>query len=174
LETALSASKSNIIVPAFSSSTSLDKYMPNIVQLREKKSSLSVKLFGYTEWQTFGKSVRSGYLHPMDTYIFSGFYAGTSGATNAFRTSYMKAYSKDIIPTFPKFALLGYDTGKYFLGAMQKYGYDFQSNISSFNQSGLQMDFRFERINYWSGFINKSIYFIRFGTDSSVNATVYR
>ena len=174
LETALSGSMSNIIVPAFISSASLDKYMPNIIKLCEKKASLSVKLFGYPEWQTYGKSLRTEYLHPMDTYIFSGFYAGTSAATTSFRTDYMKAYGKDIISTFPKFALLGYDTGKYFLSAMHKYGYDFQSSISSFYQPGLQMDFHFERANYWSGFVNKSIYFIHFGTDSNVNATIYR
>ncbi len=175
VDAALSSNKSNIIVPSFSTSTSLEKVLPQIKKLKEKKSSEIIRLFGYPEWQTYSKVVRLNYLHPIDTYIYSTFYASlSSSATSTFREDFAKTYSKDIKPTFPKFGLLGYDTGKYFLGAIQKYGYNFQNSISSFYQPGLQMDFHFERVNYWSGFINKSVYFIHFDNNASVDATIFR
>lgn len=175
LESALTSGKNNIIVPAFGASATLDKYLPAVVKLKENKSALTIKLFGYPEWQTYSKSVRTKYLHPLDTYIYSTFYASLSSySTSTFRSNFIKAYSKDIKPTFPKFGLLGYDTGKYFFGALQKYGFDFQSDITSFYQPGVQMDFRFERVNYWSGFINRSIYLIHFDPNSNVDATVFR
>ncbi|MCL1943996.1 MAG: LysM peptidoglycan-binding domain-containing protein [Candidatus Azobacteroides sp.] len=175
LEAALSSSKDNMIVPVFSTSASLDKYLPQVIKLKENKHDLTIKLFGYPEWQTYSKNIRNKFLHPLDTYIYSMFYADMSSfSITRFRTEFTKAYSKDIKLSFPKFGLLGYDTGKYFLKALQKYGTDFQSDISSFYQSGLQMDYHFERVNYWSGFINKSIYFIRYNPNSNIDATVYR
>ncbi|MCD7972534.1 MAG: LysM peptidoglycan-binding domain-containing protein [Candidatus Azobacteroides sp.] len=172
---ALSSEKKNVIVPAFSTSGALEKTLPGILKLKEGNPSKDFILFGYPEWQTYNKNIRLRYLHPLDSYIFSSFYASMSSfETNQFRTNFMKAYSKDIIPTFPKFALLGYDTGKYFLSALQKYGFNFYENSNSLYSPGLQMNFNFERTNYWSGFINKNIYFIHFDKEKNVSATNYR
>lgn len=176
LESKLSSDKKNVIIPAFSSSANLERVLPLVLKLKQKNESKEMILFGYPEWQTYSRNIRNTFFHPLNTYIFSPFYASMSALeTNRIRTDYMKAYSKDIIPTFPKFALLGYDTGKYFMTALQKFGYKFQDNLHTYIYSGAQMNFNFERITYWSGFINRNIYFVHFEPDSdSVTASSYR
>ena len=176
LDAALSSGKKNIIVPTFSSLAALEKTLPQILKLKEKNTSKNIALFGYPEWQTYKKTIHSTYFHPIDTYIFSSFYASLSSSeTTKFRTDFMKVYSKEIMPTFPKFALMGYDTGKFFISAIQKFGYNFHDNINSnYYHSGLQMNLHFERMNYWSGFINRNVYFIHFETNNTVTHSSYR
>lgn len=174
LDAALSSVKKNVIIPTFSSSSALDKTMPAILKVKQNNSSKNVVLFGYPEWQTYNKTTRSRFMHPMDTYIFSPFYASLSSmATTAFKTNYTKTYGKEILPTFPKFALLGYDTGKYFLTALQRSGYTFHKESTSY-YTGLQTNFNFERVNYWSGYINKNVCFIHFDSNNNVNAVNYK
>ena len=71
-----------------------------------------------------------------------------------------------MISAAPQFGLLGFDAGMYFLKAMSKNNNDF--NKSKFEYNGIQNDFKFERISNWSGFINKSIYFIHFTPHSTI------
>ena len=176
LEAKLSTGKKNIIVPTFSSSSSLERTLPIILKLKQKDRSKEIRLFGYPEWQTYGQDIRKTFLHPLNTCIFSPFYASMSSLeTSKLRNDYMKAYTKDIIPTFPKFALLGYDTGKYFMTAIQKFGYKFHENLPNYIYTGVQMNFNFERTSYWSGFLNRNIFFVHFVQDSdTVTASSYR
>ena len=63
---------------------------------------------------------------------------------------------------YPLYAVLGFDTGLYFLEALRKYGHNFGNKTHNMHSKALQTDFQFERINNWSGFINKSFYFVNF------------
>ena len=56
----------------------------------------------------------------------------------------------------PQFAYLGYDTGLFFLKSICLNGKDFNNNVDDYK--GLQSSFMFERINNWSGFVNKYLW----------------
>ena len=71
-------------------------------------------------------------------------------------------YNKDMINANPKYGLLGFDTGIYFLTALHRYGKNIDREIENMTSNSLQTDFKFRRINNWSGFINKSLYFVHF------------
>ena len=68
----------------------------------------------------------------------------------------------------PKFGLLGYDTGCYFLSLFMN-GKDYNNN---FNYTGLQNSFDFDRVSNWSGFINKSVYFIHFTVFNTIETII--
>ena len=53
----------------------------------------------------------------------------------------------------PKYGLLGFDTGMYFLSVLKQYGKNFESHPDQVESSSIQTDFKFQRINNWSGFI---------------------
>ena len=67
-----------------------------------------------------------------------------------------------MINASPQYALLGFDTGIYFLSAIREHGKNFASQDIRPSIDRIQTDFSFQRVNNWSGFINKSFYFINF------------
>jgi hypothetical protein len=78
-------------------------------------------------------------------------------------------YSKAIYNSFPKYGILGFDTGMYFLGALQKFGTNFEDNLSKINYNGIQTSFDFNRVNNWGGFINTHLFLVHYKTDFTIN-----
>jgi hypothetical protein len=69
---------------------------------------------------------------------------------------------------YPKYGMLGFDTGFFFLKGLSQYGYSFDQNAHKMNISPVQTGFSFERINNWSGFINHKVFFIHYTPQSQV------
>jgi len=67
-----------------------------------------------------------------------------------------------MLPANPQHVLLGYDTGLFFMTALQQFGRCFDREIQTLAYPGIQTGYHFQRINNWSGFNNNNIYFIRF------------
>ena len=67
-----------------------------------------------------------------------------------------------MINASPKYGLLGFDIGFYFLNALNRYGKNFENRIEDTMSASLQTDFKFSRIHNWGGFINKNLYFVHF------------
>ena len=106
--------------------------------------------------------------------FYNKFYVDPTHAdTKKFYYNFNKWYSRDLINTNPKFGILGYDTGIFFIKGLNEYGTAFESNVSKVKSNGIQTDFKFERVNNWGGFINTGIYIISFNQDFSIskNAT---
>lgn len=82
--------------------------------------------------------------------------------TDKFSKDYRKWYSKEIVVTYPRYGMLGYDTGLYFLKGLSLYGSELEDNLSTIKFTPLQMDFKFQRVNNWGGFINKNVFFVHF------------
>jgi len=66
------------------------------------------------------------------------------------------------MPSYPKYALLGYDTGMFFITAIHTFGTNFANHIRQVNYRSLQNGFRFERVNNWGGFINTNLYMVNY------------
>ncbi len=137
-------------------------------QMKESRPDLDIALFGYPRWINFVPEYINDF-YALNTYFYSRFYANPmDAATKEFHKRYWYWYNKHLISTYPSFALLGFDTGIYFLSAIQEQGKNFAFQEIKNSTARIQTDFAFERINNWSGFINKSFYFINFTPDSSI------
>ena len=79
-----------------------------------------------------------------------------------------------MINAIPKYGLLGFDTGMYFLSVLKQYGKNFENHLNQVESSSIQTDFKFQRINNWSGFINKSFYFVYFKPSYIIEKRVIR
>lgn len=168
LEVLLSDGKPAVIVPESGSFESLSKLLPVLRQIREKNPQQTVSLFGYPEWQTYSKDFIDSF-YALDTYIFTRFYTNpTSRQTKEFYKKYKYWFSKELHAANPQYGILGFDTGMFFLEALSEYGKDFQNNIDRVNTKSIQTDFYFQRVNNWSGFINKGIYFVNFRPDFTI------
>lgn len=151
-----------VFVPEGGNFESLSHLLPTLRTIRDKHPLLTFSLFGYPEWQTYTKDFIENF-YALDTYIFTRFYVDpTDPHTREFYKRYKYWYSKDVQAANPQYGILGYDTGMFFLKALQKYGKDFGNRIDGVNHSSIQTDFYFQRVNNWTGFINKGSYFVHF------------
>lgn len=164
----LDASKDNILIPSSGNIGVLGEVLSTLNGLRELNSEYNIHMFGYPEWQTYEYNYLKDY-HNHGTYIYTSFYVDNDASdTVDFRDGFKKWYKKDLQKTYPQYAMLGYDTGLYFLTALHKYGRNFETKLNSMYVDTTQFAFNFERANNWSGFINTGLYLIHYDTNSRI------
>ncbi|GHT37292.1 peptidase M23 [Bacteroidia bacterium] len=164
LENLLRKDKRNLVIPASGKMESLMKIRPALRQLAER-TGISVNLFGYPEWQTYTREIIDDFFF-FDTYIYTNFYADNKSIDlSRFNTKFWLWYGK--IPNgFPKFGILGFDTGMFFLDAIARYGVNFENSFEKMNNRSLQTGFRFKRANNWGGFFNSSLFLVHYNKDN--------
>lgn len=177
IESRLKTDKRNVIVPTSSSLNALNSIKTPLRMLAETKPEYSLTLFGYPEWQTYTRDCRDCLddFYALNTYIYSHFYADNlSKEVNDFYSKYKNWYSKNLVNTFPKYSILGFDTGMFFIGAIQKYGANFENNLDKIHYKSVQTGFDFHRVNNWGGFINTNIFIVHYKNDFSVTRNEVR
>lgn len=162
LKAALSNGKENIFIPTSGKEVLLMKALPQLTLLVRETPEEQIHLFGYPEWQTKTKDHLESFFE-LDTYFYSSFYTNTLfPAAVQFINNYHKWYSKDLVSEWPNYAMLGFDTGFFFLKGLSRYGSELENKLPKMNLTPIQTGFKFERVNNWGGFINKKVFFIRF------------
>lgn len=162
LKAALRSDKENIFIPTSGKNVLLIKVLPQLTLLVRESPTKSIHLFGYPEWQTYTRDHLESFFE-LDVYFYSSFYTNTLfPAAVQFTNNYHKWYSKDLSSKFPNYAMLGFDTGFFFLKGLSRYGSELENNLSKMNLTPIQTGFKFQRVNNWGGFINKKVFFIRF------------
>lgn len=162
LKAALRNDKENIFIPTSGKNVLLIKVLPQLTLLVRDNAGQNIHLFGYPEWQTYTRDHLESFFE-LDVYFYSSFYTNTLfPAAVQFTNTYHKWYSKDLSSKYPNYAMLGFDTGFFFLKGLSRYGSELENNLSKMNLTPIQTGFKFQRVNNWGGFINKKVFFIRF------------
>ncbi len=172
LQVAFSSSKKNIIVPASSSLMTLGKIIPAIRSNVNDESFFDVSLFGYPDWQTYTVQYLDDFFK-YDTYIFSSFFVDNNDfRTRQFTERFQKWYGKSMINSYPKYGILGYDTGLYFITALAKGQGKMKGNIPASDVPSLQSAFYFNMYNN-IGNINTGLYFIHYTKNLTIEKIDY-
>lgn len=159
----MKSDKENIFIPVSSGASTLSAIAPSLIMLKNDTIGLpSFKLFGYPEWQIYANEMRSQ-LYEADTYFYASFFSHYSLPEAArFQDEYARWYDCNLLNIYPRYGMLGYDTGYTFLLAAAKWGKDMPSRINSVSFTPVQTGFKFERVNNWGGMVNKKIYFVHY------------
>lgn len=162
LKTVLRADRENIFIPTSGSNLTLIKILPQLTLLVREQPESRIHLFGYPEWQTYTKDHLEAFFE-LDTYFYSSFYTNNllPAAIN-FTKTYRRWYGKEMDERYPKFGMLGFDTGYFFLKGLARYGSSFEKNMQGLDLIPIQTGFKFQRVNNWGGFINKKVFFVHF------------
>lgn len=164
----LSTTKRNVIIPYSGSLEAINKIRTPLRSITDTNPLYGITLYGYPEWQTYASDCLDDFF-ALNTYIYSYFYADNlSPAIQNFYTKYKKWYSKTLINSFPKYGILGFDTGMYFFNALHKFGSNFEDNLSKNKTPGLQTSFDFHRVNNWGGFINTHLFLVHYRNDFTI------
>ena len=152
----------NIFIPISGSNTALIKYLPHLTLTVRQHPEMQCHLFGYPEWQTYTKDHLESFFK-LDTYFYSSFYTNNllQSASN-FTRNYRRWFGKDLEERYPKYGILGFDTGYYFLKGLSQYGTALDDNLNRVQMAPIQTGFKFQRVNNWGGFINRKVFFVRF------------
>lgn len=174
IEAAFVPEKRNVVVPTSGSLDVLNKIKSPLRMLAETKPEYGITLFGYPEWQTYTRDCLEDF-YALNTYIYSNFYADNlSPEVHNFYTLYKNWYSKNLINTYPKYGILGFDTGMFFLEAIRKYGSNFENNLDKMHYKSIQTGFDFHRVNNWGGFINTQLFIVHYKNDYTVSRNEIR
>ena len=163
--------KDNIFVPTSGSDAALFKTLPQLT-LVVRDSLLNVNqgidnihLFGYPEWQTYTNNFLDSFFE-LDTYFYSSFYSNNlMDNPREFTLKFRRWYGKEMEDRYPKYGMLGFDTGYYFLKGLWQYGTAFEEEQQKLKLQPMQTGFKYERVNNWGGFINKKVFFVHFTRD---------
>lgn len=169
LTDALVDNKTNIFIINSSEPGPLNTVLP-VLQLmtRNKAPEIETHLFGYPEYQIYAQD-HLGEFYEVDTWFYSWFYTNNMLRESMdFDASFRRAFSRQMMISYPSFASYGYDTGYFFLRGLAIYGKDFENKLGRLHTHPVQMGFKFERVNNWGGFINRKIFFVHFSNENKV------
>lgn len=163
----LSLKHQNILMMTSEKSGSLNNMMP-VFQLLVRDTATTkydLHLFGYPQYQVYTNNHLASF-YEIDTYFYSSFYTNNLLPIAVdYHKKFRRVYSKEIVNRYPKYAILGFDIGYYFLKALHLYGTDIDNRLSEMEYTPIQTGFKFERVNNWGGFINRKAFFIHFSND---------
>lgn len=130
-------------------------------------STSDYQLFGYPQWQTYGKNIDER-LQAVGATIFSTFYWDRElPESQQVRDAYKHWYGRDIEEGYPSYAMLGYDVVRYFIAALSSYGRGFQQYQHQLPSDGLQSGFLFAPAvtghnSGKGGYTNLNLFFITY------------
>ncbi len=168
LQPLLSVTKRNILIPSSGKQDFLIKILPALTPINQK-AEYNLSLFGYPEWQTYDLGELSGNLYSLNTTIYTNFYLKqNTPETRSFYKKFFRWFSRPINNSYPKFSVLGFDTGMFFIQIINQYGTFFEPNINNFKYEGIQTNFYYQRVSNWGGFVNANVFFVNYNPDLSV------
>lgn len=155
----------NVFIPTSGTNVALIKLLPQLIVTLRDNPDYRMHLFGYPEWQTYTHDHLASF-YELDTYFYSSFYTNNLFPEAVqFSSAYRKWYSKDMLNSFPKYGMLGFDTGYFFLKGLSQYGDNLEKKLSKVTVTPIQTGFKFDRVNNWGGFINRKVFFVHFTKD---------
>ncbi len=170
IKAAMKENCKNIFIPTSGSETTLSTLLSSMLVMKNDtvNNLPDFTLFGYPEWQIYANNMQSK-MYEVGTYFYTSIFSHASFAeTTRFQQNYIQWYSHMYQNIYPRYSMLGYDTGYYFLLAASKYGKNMGDNINKVSFTPIQTGFKFERVNNWGGFVNKKIYFVHYTPEYKV------
>lgn len=160
--------RTNIFIPTSGTHVELIKIITKLELLKRNNRSMAICLFGYPEWQTMTKEHLKQFF-AISTYFYTSFYTNSLlPEARRFDKEYHNIYRKMMEDRYPKYGMLGYDTGFYFLRGISICGNRFDEDVNKLSFNPVQTGFLMKRVNNWGGFINQKVFFIHYATNSEV------
>lgn len=129
-----------------------------------------VEIFGYPDWTAF-RGDALDMLHRLDATVYSRFLDNFTGfQAMGVAQAFKRWYGEAMIESVPTQALLGFDAACCIIKNLRANDGAFDPVYPS-EYNGVQSAFRFEREGD-GGFVNSSLYIIRFASSGTQNATL--
>lgn len=149
----------NILMLTSSENAPVNTMLPVFqLMVRDSLALDNIHLFGYPQYQIYTNSRTSQYAE-VDTWFYAPFFtSSTQPDAAALHQKFHRMYSKDIPNRYPKYAVLGFDTGWWFLNVLSSHLSQASSltlsSLPDYHCATVQTGFRFERVGDNGGWVN--------------------
>lgn len=165
---AFDASKQNVVIMNSIRETNLKKLDALLDAYVATNKGVRISMLGYPDWLTF-KDETLGGMFRYDSYVYSTFFRNNSlPAVKSVEANYQSKFGKAMGTSTPRFGLLGFDVGYYFLHGISACGESFENLQNTLPFKPLQHKLSFERIGENKGFVNRNVYLVRFKTNKKI------
>lgn len=163
IEPALSSEIVNLIVPAPVSLTESNRIISLIGASANAVDDCRVELLGYPEWIALNKS-NLPQLYRMKAQIYGNYFVDfTNPDVRHFTVRYSEVFGKDVMNTYPCYAMMGYDVALHFTG---------MSLCFDFGIAPLQHRMCFVQPSADGGWYNSNVYLIQYHPNRTVTAEI--
>lgn len=170
---AFSRTLSNVVVLNTSRSPELNVTFAKLNNLRATDATVSISMFGYTEWLMYTK-VYLELFHKYDTYIpTTFFYNPLNRKTVQLEQAYQRWFHSDMQTALPRFAIVGYDHAQYFVRGIAKYGKRFSGAAWQNVYTPLQSLLKFEPVGDKGGFQNHAFMLVHYRAGGNIDSISY-
>ncbi len=160
----------NIFIPTSGKLETFNSVLPTLLVLKRDTVNAipEFALFGYPEWQIYaGNNLEA--MYEVDTYFYTSFFTNSILPEAVdIQARYAGWYNRSMQNRYPRYGMLGYDIGCYFLKAISLYGKEMSRNINNIKFTPTQSGFNFIRRNNRGGYINNKVYFVRYSPDYKI------
>ena len=169
LEASLNQFRENCIVPDNVSIKTLNIFLSRLKTFSEQHPEFKISLIGYPEWQTYTSSLLNEFYR-FDTYIYCSYYRNPLlQQTSEFERKFINHFGYEMAQTFPRYGMLGFDLGYYFMNGMARLGDNFDQQQHTLNYIPFQHPFNFVKDNDTNGYINEATLIIRYSPEHTID-----
>lgn len=161
----LKANTRKVIVPCSSKKQALSRLLSLV---GGNSNPDLITFFGYPEWQSFGRDMKSRMKKYTTSFYSSFFFHPEHPDSEKFLSQYYAWYNHKVAGSFPKYSVLGYDITNYFIGGLFLYPSSLKDNLTKLSSVGLQTNFQFREIKRGNGYVNLNLFFVTLYPDGRV------
>ncbi len=166
---ALNEFRENCIVPDNVSIKALNIFFSRIKEFSEANPGYKISLVGYPEWQTYTSSLLTDFYR-FDTYMYNSYYRNPLlDRTSDFERRFINHFGYEMAPTFPRYGMLGFDLGYYFMHGMAKLGDNFDRQQNRLKYNPFQHHFMFAQDPDTHSFINEATLIIHYSPEQTID-----
>ena len=159
---AFNSLRKNIVVLNSPSIKALNKFLPKLKEYLRNHPDVKVSLLGYPDWQTYTSQLLADF-YQFDTYIYSTFYRNPlEGRNSEFERAFIHHFRRPMTETYPRYALMGFDLGYFFLRGLSIYGDGFERNLLNVPARPFQHPLRFGTLETDGGYVNGFVQLIHY------------
>lgn len=165
-----------LYIPYTANKSALSRIFPYLQSVQVAKGdTIRTSMLGYPEWQLYMEDFMD-YYYALDVHMFTKIYVNPfDEGVKSFYNRFKSWYGKDPMQIYPKYAILGFDIGTYFLTALSRYGKGFEVFVEELaTLPTLQNTMYYRPLGLGQGYINRGLYMVRFSPQITIEKTVIR
>jgi ABC-type branched-subunit amino acid transport system substrate-binding protein len=162
-----STDKANVVVLNSARQQSLNSAFGKLSAVQLIVPDVKLSMFGYSDWMLYTRNLAENF-YKYQVCIPSAFYVNlNSPSTKYLLQKYKKNFNQDMMASYPRFALTGFDHTCFFLKGLRQRGRQFSGARHELQYAPVQTPLHFERIGA-GGYQNRVMRLIRYTTSHTV------
>ena len=167
-ESAFNQTMVNCIVPDNVGIKSLNILCARLKSFTEAHPQYAIRLLGYPEWVTYTSTLLNSFYR-FDTYAYCTYYNHPlSASTQSFGSAFASNFGHPMIPSFPCFAMMGFDMGLYFMSGLATLGETFDSRQDELVRNPIQHPFLFRQDTEGGERMNHFVQMVHYSPDQKI------